>query len=131
MLIDKSIVMKSFNTHFFEFIDDIIAVFPDNMEIIKAKKALEILRQANPAMLIKVWQNRVNLPYIKEIQNGDITFFFEKNYETDIKMSNSENVLQIIDNIREPVRTMSDVNRSHTMNYIQNLSKLSNMYFAA
>ncbi len=131
MPIDKSTIMKSFNTHFFELIDDIIAVFPDNTEILKAKKGLEVLKKANPAMLIKVWHSSVNIPYTKEIQAGDITFFFDKDYKNDIVVGNPENVLQIIDNIREPIRTMSDVNRAHTMSYVQNLCKLSNMYFPA
>jgi len=129
MSIDKSTILKSFNTHFFELIDDIIAVFPENTEIQKAKKAFELLKKANPIILVKVWQSNVNIPYAKEIQAGDITFFFDKNYESDIVMGNSDSVLKIIDNIREPVRTMSDENRAHTMKYIQNLSKLSNLYY--
>ena len=34
----------------------------------------------------------------------------------------------VIDRIREPISTMSDINRRHTMKHIQNLSKLSTLY---
>ena len=36
--------------------------------------------------------------------------------------------MSIIDTLRQPVKEMSDTNKGHTMKYLQNLSKLSNIY---
>jgi hypothetical protein len=30
---DKSTVLRAFNKHFFEFLDDVSAVYPENMDI--------------------------------------------------------------------------------------------------
>jgi hypothetical protein len=45
-------------------------------------------------------------------------------------MSNATDIMKAIDKIREPIRNMGDENKTHTMKYIQNLSKLSQVYKA-
>jgi hypothetical protein len=126
---DKSTVLKAFNNHFFEFIQDIINIFPENEDLKTTKTGLEFFRKANPTCIVKSWNYFVYEPYKEVIENGDITFFFEKDYKNDLSyMSNSADIMNSIDKIREPVRNMGDENKAHTMKYIQNLCKLSNMY---
>jgi hypothetical protein len=129
MSLNKSTILKSFNTHFFELLDDMITVFPSNIDIQNAKKAMELIKKANPIILIRVWNNRIRIPYASEIEQGDITFFFEKDYSEDIVSGNASNVLSIIDNIREPIRSMDSKSREDTMGYIKNLSQLASMYY--
>ena len=51
---DKSTVLRSFNTHFFEFLNDISAVYPENMDIKYAINSFETLSKLNPTSIIKV-----------------------------------------------------------------------------
>jgi hypothetical protein len=126
---DKTTVVRAFNTHFFEFVDDIITIFPDNKELLRSKLSFDMIKRANPTAIIKAWYKFVYTPYITIIEQGDISFFFEKDYSGDLAhLKNSENIMTIIDSLRDPVRQMGDVNKSHSMKYIQNLSKLSFMY---
>ncbi len=126
---DKSTVLKTFNTQFFAFLQDIITIFPENKDIASAKKSFEMIKMANPSLLIKVWLNYIYTPYAAEIDQGDIQFFFDKDYSKDLnKVANSGEVLRVIDTLREPVRQMSPTNKEHTAKYLQILSKLSNVY---
>lgn len=126
---DKTKILRTFNEHFFDFLDDMIKIFPDNIDIISAKKTFELTKKANPTIIIKVWYNYIFSPYVEVIERGDVSFFFEKNYEEDLgNLTNSKEILGIIDTLREPVRLMSEENKNHSMKYIQNLSKLSNIY---
>ncbi len=126
---DKTTILRAFNEHFFEFLDDILKIFPENTDIITAKKTFELTKKANPTIIIKVWFNYIYTPYSEIIQNGDISFFFNKNYEEDLgSLSNSKEILSVIDTLREPVQLMSDENKQHSIKYIQNLSKLSSIY---
>jgi hypothetical protein len=126
---DKSTVLRTFNTHFFEFVDDILNIFPSNADLMTARKSFETIKKANPTAILKVWFSFVYSPYVQQIESGNIDFFFEKNYKDDLnRLANGGEVMKIIDSFREPVRNMSDINKSHTMKYIQNLSKLSCMY---
>jgi len=128
---DKSSVLRTFNTHFFEFVDDILNLFPSNPDLLSARKSFETIKKANPTAILKAWNSLVYSPYIEQIENGNINFFFEKNYENDLSyLANGGEVMKIIDSFRDPVKNMSDVNKMHTMKYIQNLSKLSTLYIS-
>jgi hypothetical protein len=126
---DKSSLLKAFNTHFFAFVDDIITIFPESQDIRGAKTAFELFRKANPTSILKAWHIFVYIPYYKVIEEGKIEFFFDKDYNDDlVYMSNANDIVKIIDTLRDPIRQMSDINKEHSMKYIQNLAKLSEMY---
>lgn len=126
---DKSTILKTFNNQFFAFLQDIIHIFPDNKDIATAKKSFEMVKMANPSLLIKVWYSYIYILYQREIEEGNIEFFFEKDYSKDLsKIQNNGEVLRIIDTLREPVKQMGPTNIEHTTKYLQVLSKLSKMY---
>jgi hypothetical protein len=126
---DKSTISRTFNTHFFEFLDDIISIFPENSEISTARSSFEMIKKANPSAIIKVWHSYVYSPYKEVINSGNIDFFFDKDYGSDLSnLSNSNEIMKIIDKIRGPIKSMGDANRAISAKYIQNLSKLSVLY---
>ena len=126
---DKSTILKAFNTHFFEFVDDVIDIFPDQTELVTTRKTFDMIRKANPTAILKVWHSQVFLPYRDPIEQGNSEFFFTKNYADDLgNMVNSQEIMRVIDTLRAPIQMMSDTNRAHTMKYIQNLSTLSTLW---
>lgn len=126
---DKSTLLKAFNTHFFDFVDDIITVIEDNDELKYAKKSLETIKKANPTIMAKVWFSMVYLPYKDVIEAGNIDFFFDKDYRQEVgQFANSDEIMKIVDKLREPIRQMNDTNKEHSMKFIQNLSQLSLLY---
>ena len=128
---EKSFIVKTFNDHFFEFFEDVLKILPDNMHIKTALRSFKTVSDLNKSILIKCWHKFVYMKYTDVINTGDITFFFEKDYSTDIShLSNSNNIMDIIDTIRQPVKDACEnpVNNQHVDTYIQNLSRLSVAY---
>jgi len=126
---DKSAIMRSFNIHFAEFMKDISSILPENQDIKKGLNAFEVIKRLTPSLLIKSWYTNVYIPYTVEIDKGDISFFYEKNYDDDInQLSNADEITNIIDKLRLPIKTMKDINKQHTMKYIKNLCELSKLY---
>lgn len=126
---DKSTLMKAFNTHFFDFLDDIIKIIPDHKDILMAKTSFETIKRANPTAILKAWCQYVYLPYKDIIDSGNITFFFDKDYGSDLSvLANASEIMKIIDKIRDPIKDMNETNRQHSMKYIQNLCRLSLLY---
>ena len=126
---DKSSILRAFNTHFFDFIEDLLGIFPNNNDLVLAKSSFDTIKKANPTAIIKSWVKFVYIPYKDVIDNGDISFFFDKDYSDDLSaVSNANKILNIIDTLRTPIKEMGDTNKEHTIKYIQNLSKLSMMY---
>ena len=115
-----------FNDHFGEFINDIQSVFPDDVDILTAKNSLLAVRKANPKLLVRIWLKYVVMPYQSEIESGNLDFFVEKDYATDLSRSgNSDKIMEAIDRLRNPVKQMNPDEQVKTMKYIQNLSKLA------
>ena len=128
---DKSIVMRAFNKLFFEFLDDIISVYPDNVDMLTGKESFETIKKLNPTSIVKVWFSAVYSKYKTQIDEGDIDFFTDKDYSPDLtKVKNVQNVIEIINNIREPIKNMDAKSKDHVRKYIQDLSKLSTAYAA-
>lgn len=126
---DKSTLLRTFNTHFVEFLKDILVVFPDNADIKSGLNSFEILSRFNPSLVIKAWYTKVFIPYSDVIQKGDISFFLEKDYSKDLSVvANANEIINIIDKMRGPIREMNDTSKQHTTQYIQNLTNLSKLY---
>lgn len=126
---NKLIIMRSFNSHFIEMMNDIILLFPDSTDLKTGINSFETIKQLNPSLVIKNWFTTVYVPYQDVIEQGDLSFFCEKDYASDLcKVSNANDIMSIIDNIRVLFISMDTINRTHTMNYIKNLSELSKYY---
>lgn len=128
----KSSIMRGFNTHFEEMLDDVLSVYPDNLEIITAKNSFLTMKQLNPTAIIKAWHTFVVVPYIGFIENGNIDSFFEKDYSADLAhLAGATSVLQMIDRVREPLKNLGETNMEHIKRYLLNLSKMSIIYNAS
>lgn len=111
-----------------EFLDDILLVFPKDNELKRGATAIRTLIKFNPKMCITVWKECILLPYKKEIESGDPNFFISKDYYNDVAGGEYECVLESIERLRQPIKEMGEDNQKKALQYIQNLSKLSEMY---
>jgi hypothetical protein len=117
-----------FNDHFIEFISDICNIFPDNIKILTAKNALIAIRKANPKIMPYIWDKYISTPYKTKIDEGDISFFLEKDYAKEFENhGHVNNILEYINMIRDPIGEMGAENQKKTMKYIQNLCKISDL----
>jgi hypothetical protein len=128
---NKSEILQAFNNHFFEFVEDIQNVFPNDADIMVTKIALTAVRKVNPKMIIKMWYEYIANKYNDKIENEDLSFFIDKDYSHDLNgldSSSANNIMSKINVLREPIRNMGEENQQKSMKYIKNLSKLSKIY---
>lgn len=125
-VISMTNITTIFNDHFTEFINDIYNVFPNNVKLLAAKNALFAIRRANPKMIIKMWISYIAEPYKTQIESSDISFFLEKDYSNDfVDYTQSDDIMDYINMLRDPIKNMGPDNQVKAMKYIQNLSKIS------
>ncbi len=121
-------ILAAFNDHFLEFLNDIQGVFPEDPDILTAKNALTAIRKANPKMIVKIWRAFIAEKYRDQILAGNIAFFIDKDYGSDVSTAqNSDKIMESINRLREPIRNMGPENQAKVMKYIQNLTKLSEL----
>lgn len=122
-------ILKAFNNHFLEFVEDVKRVFPEDVDIATAASALEKLKKANPKMIIMAFKQYVSEPYKTEIEAGELEFFISKDYSADLSSTNSSSViLEKIDLLRKPISEMKEEEQEKVIKYLQNLTKLADMY---
>lgn len=126
---DKTQILRAFNDHFMELVDDIIRVFPDNDDIKTLKTAFIQMRKANPKLILTAIQAYVLANYRKQIETGDLSFFIEKDYSYDLnKIKNSKYIIAKIEQLRNSIREMHNSDKDNVIKYLHNLLKLSDLY---
>ena len=123
---NTSSVVRAFNDHFNELIQDLKRVFPGNEDLLILETFVGNIRKMNPRLPITAWKECVTNVYSKEILSGDITFFLEKDYSQDLEgNSSSDYIINGIDKLRGPIRQLGENDKEKSMKYIQNLTKLA------
>ena len=125
-------ILKAFNNHFVEFWDDILRVFPNDINIKTARLFIVNINKVNPALVIKYWHEYVVKPYVSNIKKGNFDFFIKKDYTDDLGTSSqydSPKMLEIIKELKDKASRMGEHNHEKVIKYLQNLTKLCNLFF--
>ena len=125
-------ILKAFNSHFIEFWDDVLYVFPNDVNIKTARMMVININKVNPSLIIKCWYEYVVKPYVSNVKKGNFDFFIKKDYTDDLGMSteyDSPHILEIIKELKRKASGMGENNHAKIIKYLQNLTKLCNLYF--
>jgi len=124
---DKNFVLKTFNNHFKEFMDDIISVFPRELDLKTSRTFLSGMIKVKKRVAIECWYNSIYKPYKENIDERDFDFFLNKDYASDV---GSNDIVAGIEKMRQKIKLLSDDSKEKSLNYVYNLSKLSEMYYS-
>ena len=123
-------LLKAFNNHLLEFIDDLIIIFPEELDIRTSKTFIQSIIKVNPKMISKYYYDNIGLRYKEQIENADITFFIDKDYTDDLGADWKTNKIHItMDKWRSILKNTKDENKKKAMKYFQNLLKLAEIYY--
>ena len=123
MIMEKSDVVKAFNKHFMELWDDIVLIFPDDQDMKAARLGIRGLMTVSSNSIYKVYKNYVYDHYRLKIEEGDLDYFLNKQYDHDLR-NMDQSVLSKIDALRAPITKMGDGNKAKVIKYMQNLCAL-------
>ena len=127
---NKNEIIETFNKHLMEFIMDVERVFPNDQDIKATRKSLSKTIMLVPKAIIRMFYDNFVLIYGNEIDKGDLTFFIDNDYvakhETDLK--DDVSLIDKINELREPVRNMTDADKANVVQYLKNLKQLAELY---
>ena len=122
-------ILQTFNNQLIDFFDDVLRIFPDNLDILKTKNYITTIRKMNPRLIIQLWKEFVSTPYAESIATCDFEYFMKKDYASDVKLlDDADKIVGGIEQLRHSLKNMNDEDRKTAMKYVQNLTKLSNVY---
>lgn len=127
---DKTTILRAFNSQFEEFLEDVEVLFPENKDIRTTRTGLTMMKKANPKMIMSVWYRYICVKYEDEIENENLEYFLSKDYRSDLKMDEgaANKILESIDKIRDPLRFLDEENKKKCVQYLKNLNQLSKIY---
>ena len=133
VIAQKQLCLKAFGNHFLEWMDWVCELFPNDVDMEKARTALQQVKKYNPKGLITLWYKQIYSRYKKQIDEEDFSFFVVKDYSWDIEQGsvvNAEKALLVIDRIRNELKSLKDEEKSKQMKFVNTLSKLSLIYLS-
>ena len=121
------LVLSTFINQLDECLEDISQVYSSDARFIRCKLYLDTLKKTNPRMIITTWKTQVADKYEQHILAGDIDYFLNKDYTQELPVYNPT-LDQSIQDLRKAIQSMSEENKKKSIQYIQNLCKLSKLY---
>jgi hypothetical protein len=121
------LVLSTFISQLDECLEDISKVYSEDARFIRCKMYLDTLKKSNPRMIITTWKTQVTDKYEEHILAGDIDFFLNKDYTQETGYTPTMD--QALQDLRKAIQSMSEENKTKSLQYIQNLCKLSKLYF--
>jgi hypothetical protein len=123
-------LLKAFNNHLIEFIEDLIKIYPEDLDLKTSHTFITGMIRVNPRIICNYFYKNIALKYKKEFENGDINFFINKDYNEDLGDEWKTNKIHTtMEKWRELLRESSNENKKKSLKYFENLSKLSELYF--
>jgi hypothetical protein len=128
-------IATTFNKQLTDFFKLIQYQLPENTDIRDAASYVDTVRRTNPRLMIIMWKNFVTVPYGDEIKAGNIDFFLNKDYSSDlsdiamITERDKQKIIDVINNgLREPMRQLYAVHGDDIRSRMQVLVRLSEAF---
>jgi hypothetical protein len=67
--------MQAFNVQLFLFFDNLLGLFPQNINLRKGIKSIDTIKRINPTLIIRVWYHQIYFPHRQQIEEYNIDFF--------------------------------------------------------
>ena len=113
-----------------EFMDDILLLFPNNLDLKTGKTFIVGLTKVSKRKLIGIWKTSVVDIYEDAIMNGDKDYFINKDYSEDLGEGGTDKMMSVIEDVRALIRNTSEENKDKAIKYLQNLTKICKLYYA-
>jgi len=113
-----------------EFMDDILRVFPNNLDLKTGKTFIVGLTKVSKRKLIGIWKTSVVDVYEEAIMRGDKEYFINKDYSEDLGEGGTDKMMSVVEDVRLLIRNTSEENKDKAIKYLQNLTKICKLYYA-
>ena len=122
-------IFEQFNQNYFDFLYFLKQYSNGDKLFQSFYKKNYIIKNTNIKLLIKTWYEHITSKYHKDIIDGNISFFLNKNYEEDVK--NQTDIIKYINFFKKNFKQFEKKIVDEFVGYIKILTHLSYMYFNA
>jgi hypothetical protein len=110
--------LTAFTDLVIRFNDELIGLYPTEIEFKTGKTAIQLIKRTNPRMLLLIFKAYIE-PWRVQIQNKDEIFFMEKDYKNEVV--GDQNILMLIERLKEKWEHIGTDNQNAIWKYLQTL----------
>lgn len=111
---------EKFNDTFKEFMQDLIRVFPEDMDYRMYELAVHTTMTYYPTYVADTFHQKVTIPYGERILQRDDTFFISHDFQEVVKTSQQQvNANELITKLKECWVNLSDANKDIIWKYFK------------
>ena len=123
---DSLIYVKAFNNLLISFNEELVKLFPSDIDIKAFKRGTQILVDNNMRKPLQLFNEFVNEEFKLKIKNRDNSFFLENDYSSIKKQSDVE-LSDIILKLKNYWNVLSENNKTNIWEYLNNLVKVAEL----
>lgn len=131
---EKKSCFKLFNSTYFELLKMMKENSDKNKDFLRFYNQNLFLKRANVKLFIRTWYTNITCFYMEPILNGNIQFFLEKDYSSEINenkdFSNSYSIESYVQYFKEIYNTLKQEDVDAFVQKVQELTKLSKLYYS-
>ena len=127
---NQKTLKELFCNQLLEFMDDILTIFPNNLDLKTGKTFIVGLTKVSKRKLIGIWKTSVLDIYEEAIMKGDKEYFINKDYTEDLGEGGTDKMMSVVEDVRVLIRNTSEENKDKAIQYLQNLTKICKLYYA-
>ena len=108
---NQKTLKELFCNQLLEFIDDVLTIFPNNLDLKTGKTFIVGLTKVSKRKLIGIWKTSVVDVYEDAILKGDVEYFINKDYSEDLGEGGTDKMMSVIEDVRGLIRNTSKENK--------------------
>ena len=126
---NNKLVLTTFITELTNFIELLCNLLPQSKELQQNKTYFISCKKMNPRAILLSWHTDIADNFKKPIEEGNILFFAKHDYKNDPYLKEySSFIIQMFENLKINIEKLKEDDKTTSMTYIQNLSKISELY---
>jgi len=131
---DKKAYFSSFNRTYFELLKMMKEQVQDNKDFKRFYNQNLFVKRTNIKLLIRTWYEHITYFYKEPIFRGNIQFFLDKDYSSDISknrdFSNTYSIDTYIQYFKSVYESLDKKQVDTFVSKVQELTQLSNLYYS-
>ena len=131
---DKKAYFSSFNRTYFELLKMMKEQVQDNKDFKRFYNQNLFVKRTNIKLLIRTWYENITYFYKEPIFRGNIQFFLDKDYSSDISenrdFSNTYSIDTYIQYFKSVYESLDKKQVDTFVSKVQELTQLSNLYYS-
>ena len=131
---EKKSWFKSFNLTYFELLKMMKDNSDKNKDFLRFYKQNLFIKRANIKLFIRTWYENITCFYIEPILKGDIQFFLDKDYSSEInenkEFATSYSIESYVQYFKEIYTTLKQEDVDAFVRKVQELTQLSKLYYS-